>query len=74
VGSRGDGQKEATRALALVTGIGVYFAVAVAVGVGLGLLIRRLLGDNPLPLFLGILVGVVAGASGVYRMVMRVYR
>ncbi|MBJ7610400.1 MAG: AtpZ/AtpI family protein [Candidatus Dormibacteraeota bacterium] len=74
MGSRGDGQNEAVRALALVTGIGVYFGVAVAVGVGLGLLFRHLLGDNPLPLFLGILVGVGAGASGVYRMVMRVYR
>jgi F0F1-type ATP synthase assembly protein I len=74
VGSRGDGQSEAARALALVSGIGVYFGVAVAAGVGLGLLFRHLLGDNPLPLFLGIVVGVVAGASGVYRMVMRVYR
>jgi F0F1-type ATP synthase assembly protein I len=73
VGSRGDGRDEASRALALVTGIGVYFAVSVAVGAGLGLLFRHLLGDNPLPLLLGILVGVVAGAFGVYRMVMRVY-
>lgn len=74
MGSGGSGQNEAARALALVTGIGVYFGVAVAAGVGLGLLFRHLLGDNPLPLFLGILVGVVVGASGVYRMVMRVYR
>jgi F0F1-type ATP synthase assembly protein I len=74
VGSRDDGQNEAARALALVTGVGVYFGVAVAVGAGLGLLFRHLLGDNPLPLFLGIVIGVVAGASGVYRMVMRVYR
>jgi F0F1-type ATP synthase assembly protein I len=74
VGSRGNGQNEAARALALVTGIGVYFGVAVAVGVGLGLLFRHLLGDNPLPLFLGIVIGVLAGASGVYQMVMRVYR
>lgn len=72
--SRGDGQQEASRALALVTGIGVYFGIAVAAGVGLGLLFRNLLGNNPLPLILGILVGVVAGASGVYQMVMRVYR
>jgi F0F1-type ATP synthase assembly protein I len=74
VGSGGHGQNEAARALTLVTGIGVYFGVAVAAGVALGLLFRHLLGDNPLPLFLGILVGVVAGATGVYRMVMRVYR
>lgn len=74
MGSRDDGQNEAARALALVTGVGVYFGVAVAVGAGLGLLFRHLLGDNPLPLFLGIVIGVVAGASGVYRMVMRVYR
>ncbi len=74
MGSRGDGRNEASRALALVTGVGVYFGVAVAVGAALGLLFRHLLGDNPLPLFLGILIGVVAGASGVYRMVMRVYR
>jgi F0F1-type ATP synthase assembly protein I len=74
VGSRGDGPQETARALALVTGIGVYFGVAVAVGVGLGLLLRHLLNDNPLPLFLGIVFGVAAGASGVYRMVMRVYR
>jgi len=73
VGSRDDGRGEASRALALVTGVGVCFGVAVAVGAGLGLLVRHLLGDNPLPLFLGIVVGVVAGASGVYRMVMRVY-
>lgn len=74
MGSGGHGQNEAARALALVTGIGVSFGGAVAVGVVLGLLFRHLLGDNPLPLFLGILVGVMAGAFGVYRMVMRVYR
>ena len=74
MGSGGNGQNEAARALALVTGIGVYFGVAVAAGVGLGLLFRHLLGDNPLPLFLGIVVGVAVGATGVYRMVMRVYR
>ncbi len=73
MGSRGDGRNEATRALSLVTGIGIFFAVAVAVGAGLGLLIRHLTGDNPLPLFLGIFGGVVVGATGVYRMVMRVY-
>lgn len=73
MGSRGNGRDEATRALALVTGIGVYFGVALAVGAGLGMLIRHLLGDNPLPLLAGILAGVLAGATGVYRMVMRVY-
>lgn len=73
MGSRDGGRDEAARALALVTGIGVSFGASVAVGVGLGLLIRHLLGDNPLPLFLGIVVGVVAGAYSVYRMVMRVY-
>ena len=73
MGSRGEGQNQTARAVALVSGIGIYFGVAVTAGVGLGLWVRHLLGDNPLPLLVGILVGVGAGASGVYRMVMRVY-
>ncbi|MGI8848041.1 MAG: AtpZ/AtpI family protein [Candidatus Dormibacteria bacterium] len=68
------GDQEATRALALVTGIGVLFAVSIVVGVGLGLLGSRLLGGNALPLVAGIVVGFVTGGFGVYRMVMRVYR
>lgn len=71
----GDGDRdEVSRALALVTGIGVYFAVALALGVGLGLLGRQVLGGNVLPLVAGIVLGIIAGGFGVYRMVMRVYR
>lgn len=57
----------------MVTGLGATLLVSIAVGVGLGLLGMKLLGGNPLPLILGILLGIGAGCFGAYRMVMRVY-
>jgi len=59
--------------LGVVTGLGVTLLVCVGLGVGLGVLGMKVLGGNPLPLVIGILVGLVAGCLGAYRMVMRVY-
>ena len=72
--SQGGEGGETSRALGVVAGLGATLLVCIGLGVGLGVLGMKLLHDNPLPLILGILVGIVAGCAGAYRMVMRVYR
>ncbi|GAC1340599.1 MAG: hypothetical protein NVSMB29_09720 [Candidatus Dormibacteria bacterium] len=71
--SRPDDGGETSRALGVVTGLGATLLVCIGLGVGLGVLGMKLLGGNPLPLILGILLGIAAGCFGAYRMVMRVY-
>ncbi|MFN2451447.1 MAG: AtpZ/AtpI family protein, partial [Candidatus Dormibacteria bacterium] len=72
--SHQDGGGETSRALGVVAGLGATLLVCIGLGVGLGVLGMKLLNDNPLPLVIGILVGIAAGCVGAYRMVMRVYR
>ncbi|HEV3123592.1 MAG TPA: hypothetical protein VG266_03355 [Candidatus Dormibacteraeota bacterium] len=54
-----------------MTGIGAVFAGSVALGLGLGLLVSWMLGGGALVVAAGLLIGVIAGGLGVYRMVMR---
>lgn len=68
----GRGDREVLRALGLVTGIGAIFGVSVATGLGAGLLISKLVGGSVLAIAAGLLLGVLAGAYGVWRAVMRV--
>ena len=64
-------QKGLWSALALTTMIGVYIAVALAIGVGLGIFADRMLGSKPWFSIIGSILGLAAGATGAYRMVMK---
>jgi ATP synthase protein I len=64
-------QKGLWSAIAFATTIGATIAAALAIGIGLGLLLDRVLGTSPWFSLLGSILGLAAGATGAYRMVMR---
>jgi F0F1-type ATP synthase assembly protein I len=64
-------QKGLWSAVALTTSIGLSLAAALAVGVGLGLFLDRSFGTRPWFAVGGCVIGLAAGISGAYRMVVR---
>lgn len=62
------------RSMALTMAIGLDLACALLVSVLIGHYVDGRLHSSPWGLLIGILVGLVAGAATVYRMVMRVFR